>query len=55
MGSVCFDGAFLLPDFFVRRGKYKPKETDVAAVARASPEERREKAEQLRVIPEKKP
>ena len=36
-------------------GKYKPKETDVAAVARASPEERREKAEQLRVIPEKKP
>ena len=37
------------------RGKYKPKETDVAAVARASPEERREKAEQLRVIPEKKP
>lgn len=36
-------------------GKYKPRETDVAAVARASPEERREKAEQLRVIPEKKP
>lgn len=36
-------------------GKYKPKETDVAAVARASPEERREKAEQLRVVPEKKP
>lgn len=36
-------------------GKFKPKETDVAAVARASPEERREKAEQLRVIPEKKP
>ena len=36
-------------------GNYKPKETDVAAVARASPEERREKAEQLRVIPEKKP
>ena len=36
-------------------GKYKPKETDVAAVARASPEERREKAEQLRVSPEKKP
>ncbi len=36
-------------------GKYKPKETDVAAVAKASPEERREKAEQLRVIPEKKP
>ena len=36
-------------------GKYKPKETDVAAIARASPEERREKAEQLRVIPEKKP
>ena len=36
-------------------GKYKPKETDVAAVARASPEERREKAERLRVIPEKKP
>lgn len=36
-------------------GKYKPKETAVAAVARASPEERREKAEQLRVIPEKKP
>ena len=36
-------------------GKYKPKETDVAAVARASPEERREKAEQLRVFPEKKP
>lgn len=35
-------------------GKYKPKETAVAAVARASPEERREKAEQLRVIPEKK-
>lgn len=35
-------------------GKYKPKETDVAAIARASPEERREKAEQLRVIPEKK-
>lgn len=35
-------------------GKYKPKETDVAAVARASPEERREKAEQLRVVPEKK-
>ena len=35
-------------------GKYKPRETDVAAVARASPEERREKAEQLRVIPEKK-
>ena len=36
-------------------GKYKPKESDVAAVARASPEERREKAEQLRVVPEKKP
>ena len=36
-------------------GKYKPKETDVAAIARASPEERREKAEQLRVIPEKNP
>lgn len=36
-------------------GKYKPKETDVAAVARASPEERREKAEQLRVVPKKKP
>ena len=36
-------------------GKFKPRETDVAAVARASPEERREKAEQLRVIPEKKP
>ena len=36
-------------------GKYKPKESDVAAVARASPEERRKKAEQLRVIPEKKP
>lgn len=36
-------------------GKYKPRETDVAAVARASPEERREKAEQLRVFPEKKP
>ena len=36
-------------------GKYKPKEADVAAIARASPEERREKAEQLRVIPEKKP
>ena len=36
-------------------GKYKPKESAVAAVARASPEERREKAEQLRVIPEKKP
>ena len=36
-------------------GKYKPKETDVAAVARASPEERREKAEQLRVVPEKNP
>ena len=36
-------------------GKYKPKEAAVAAVARASPEERREKAEQLRVIPEKKP
>ncbi len=36
-------------------GKYKPRETDVAAIARASPEERREKAEQLRVIPEKKP
>ena len=36
-------------------GKYKPKETAVAAIARASPEERREKAEQLRVIPEKKP
>ena len=35
-------------------GKYKPRETDVAAVARASPEERREKAEQLRVISEKK-
>ena len=35
-------------------GKFKPRETDVAAVARASPEERREKAEQLRVIPEKK-
>ena len=36
-------------------GKIKPRETDVAAVARASPEERREKAEQLRMIPEKKP
>lgn len=36
-------------------GKFKPRETDVAAVARASPKERREKAEQLRVIPEKKP
>ena len=36
-------------------GKFKPRETDVAAVARASPEERREKAEQLRAIPEKKP
>lgn len=36
-------------------GKFKPRETDVADVARASPEERREKAEQLRVIPEKKP
>ena len=36
-------------------GKFKPRETDVAAVARASPEERRKKAEQLRVIPEKKP
>ena len=36
-------------------GKYKPKEAAVAAIARASPEERREKAEQLRVIPEKKP
>ena len=36
-------------------GKFKPRETDVAAVARASPEERREKAEQLRVFPEKKP
>ena len=36
-------------------GKYKPKETDVAAVAKASLEERRKKAEQLRVIPEKKP
>ena len=36
-------------------GKFKPRETDVAAVASASPEERREKAEQLRVIPEKKP
>ena len=36
-------------------GKFKPRETDVAAVARASTEERREKAEQLRVIPEKKP
>ncbi len=36
-------------------GKYKPKEADVAAIARASPEDRREKAEQLRVIPEKKP
>ena len=36
-------------------GKYKPKEADVAAIARASPEERLEKAEQLRVIPEKKP
>ena len=36
-------------------GKFKPKETDVAAIARASPEERREKAEQLRAIPEKKP
>ena len=36
-------------------GKYKPKESAVAAVARASPEERREKAEQLRVVPEKKP
>ena len=36
-------------------GKYKPRETDVAAIARASPEKRREKAEQLRVIPEKKP
>ena len=35
-------------------GKFKPKEADVAAVARASPEERREKAEQLRVIPAKK-
>ena len=36
-------------------GKYKPKEADVADIARASPEDRREKAEQLRVIPEKKP
>ena len=36
-------------------GKYKPKESAVAAVARASPEERREKAKQLRVVPEKKP
>ena len=36
-------------------GKYKPKESDVAAIARASPEERREKAEQLRVVLEKKP
>ena len=36
-------------------GKFKPRETDVAAVANASPEERREKAEQLRMIPEKKP
>lgn len=36
-------------------GKYKPKEADVVAVACASPEERREKAEQLRAIPEKKP
>ena len=35
-------------------GKYKPRETDVAAIARASPEERREKAELLRVVPEKK-
>ena len=33
-------------------GKYKPRETDVAAIAKAAPEERREKAEQLRVIPE---
>lgn len=36
-------------------GKYKPKESDVAAIAKADPEERREKAEQLRVVPEKKP
>lgn len=36
-------------------GKYKPKESAVAAIARASPEERREKAERLRVVPEKKP
>lgn len=36
-------------------GKYKPKEADVVAIARTSPEERRGKAEQLRVIPEKKP
>ncbi|MBS6850761.1 MAG: hypothetical protein KH194_07045 [Clostridiales bacterium] len=35
-------------------GKYKPRETDVAAIAKAAPEERREKAEHLRVIPEKK-
>lgn len=36
-------------------GKYKPRETDVAAIAKAAPEERREKAEHLRVIQEKKP
>lgn len=35
-------------------GKIKPKETDVAAIARASPHERREMAEKLRVVPDKK-
>lgn len=35
-------------------GKYKPRETDVAAVARTSLEDRREKAEQLKIVPGKK-
>ncbi len=35
-------------------GTIKPKESDVAAIARASPEERREKAELLRVTPDKR-
>ena len=35
-------------------GKYRPRETDVVAIARVSPEKRREKAEQLRVLPKKK-
>lgn len=35
-------------------GKYKPRETDVAAVARTSLEDRRKKAEQLKIVSSKK-
>ena len=35
-------------------GKYKPRETDVAAVAKTTPEDRRKKAEQLKIVSSKK-